>query len=146
MRNAFRRDDPELTNDIQTLYKQCPTLFKRALARSDRNELEQEADAMLDQDEFELDVPPSANESHQDPSIINKIPSKEMANSTHFIQGDSPMPVRAEQLSEHFLQQLRSAYHRDYGKASYWPSYYEKKKMVQYARKVGFNRPPMSPG
>ncbi|KAI0470229.1 hypothetical protein F4859DRAFT_515755 [Xylaria cf. heliscus] len=125
LRNAFRHDDPGLTDDVQALYKHCPTLFKRALARSDQNELEQEAQAAQDQDDFELDIPVSANDSHQDPSIINKIPTKEMRVVTHTIQGDRSLPLRAGQMSESFLADLRIAYQNDYDKPDYWPSAYD---------------------
>ena len=93
LRNAFLHDDPDLTNDMQELYKQCPNLFRRALARTDRNELE----ALEDQVEFRLDVFKSASETHHDPVMISKIPAKEVRNSIHCAQGDGPLPLQGRQ-------------------------------------------------
>lgn len=146
LRNAFKEEDPQLTNDIQFLYNHCPTLFKRALARSDRNELDTQAQAAQDQDDFELEVLPSANETHRDPSIINRVPPKEIRGITHTVQGDAPMPLKAGQMSEFFLAELRLAYHKDYGKPDYWPTAFDKTTPIQYARKLAFNRPALAAG
>lgn len=135
LRNAFLHDDPSLTSEMRQLYRDCPNLFRRTLARTDRNELE----ALQDQAEFELDVPPSADETHLEPSVINKIPSKEVRLHSHFAQGDGPLPHRAEDASPPFVQLLRAAYANDYGFPAHHPSAYEPSAPIKWSRKLAFN-------
>ncbi|KAI2473598.1 hypothetical protein F4781DRAFT_379564 [Annulohypoxylon bovei var. microspora] len=134
-RNAFKYDDPDLTAELQDLYRKCPNLFRRILARSDKNELE----VLQEQDEFVLDVPPSANESHVNPCTINKIPTKEIIKRSHTAQGDGPLPVRARQASNDFIKLLRAAYCEDYNYEAHHPSAYELNALITWARKLSFD-------
>ncbi|RYC61611.1 hypothetical protein CHU98_g4607 [Xylaria longipes] len=138
LRNAFNYDDPSLTADMQQLYRECPNLFRRALARTDRNELE----ILQEQGEFVLDVPPSANDTHFDPSVINKIPTREVRTLSHMAQGPEgggSLPLLAQNMSTHFIQLLRLAYATDYGFPEHHPSAWDPTAGIKWSRKLAFN-------
>ncbi|KAI1207273.1 uncharacterized protein F4807DRAFT_435103 [Annulohypoxylon truncatum] len=134
LRNAFRDDDPGLTNEIQELYQKCPTLFKSSLSHTDRTELEDTLESV----DIELDVTTSVDDSHIDTCIINRIPTKEVRRITHPIYDNKPLPTRAANLPVPFTANLRLAYSRDYGYPAHHPTAWDPNAKVQWARKLGF--------
>ncbi|KAI2628156.1 hypothetical protein GGS21DRAFT_492800 [Xylaria nigripes] len=136
LRNAFANEDPDLTTELQQLYKQCPNLYRRTLARTDRNEIEILQEHLS---EFVLDVPPSADDTHVEPIVINEIPTTEVKRSSHRVQGDGPLPIRASDISTAFIHSLRSAYATDYRFPVHHPSAYEPSAAIKWSRKLAFN-------
>jgi hypothetical protein len=132
LRNAFLVTDPDLTAEIIALYQQCPHLFSRTLNRADRNEL----DFLLEDGDFELDIAQSANETHLEPSVINRIPTAEVAGVEH-PANDGRLPLRAGDMVSRFRGLIRSAYARDYAKPQDYPTVFGNKP-IQWCRKLAF--------
>lgn len=104
-------DDGELTQDLQELYREAPSLFRSVLSETDRARIADDDD----ETEFELAVDQSTNDTHIEPSVISRMPQKEVKAIRHTANEDMMLPVRAGSLSDTFQGLLRSAYEDDYG-------------------------------
>lgn len=134
LQNAFQHDDPELTSEMLALYQQCPTLFNTVLSRTDRNEM----DALLDNEDHEMEIDQSADSNHLRPAAINRIPTKSVV-ATHPINDGNRIPTRSGDLNttSTWRGHLRLAYQYDYGKPAQYPSLFENRP-IQWSRKSGF--------
>lgn len=135
LRNAFKHDDPELTDVLQQLYAQCPVTLGGILSRSDKQELD---DADADADQHEAVIEAAANDNHINPRVINRILPREMTAVTHAVNRGNRLPTKGNTDMEFsFKVLIREAYEKEYGKNPGWPSIFEDKPL-QYARKFGF--------
>ncbi|EAQ88802.1 hypothetical protein CHGG_05421 [Chaetomium globosum CBS 148.51] len=134
LQNAFQHDDPELTSEMLALYQQCPTLFNKVLSRTDRNEM----DALLENEDHEMEIDQSADSNHLRPAAINRIPTKSVV-ATHPINDGNRIPTRSGDLNttSTWRGHLRLAYQYDYGKPAQYPSLFENRP-IQWSRKFGF--------
>ena len=134
LQNAFQHDDPELTAEMISLYQQCPTLFNKVLSRTDRNEM----DALLENEDHEIEVNQSADDSHLMPSAINRIPTKSIV-VTHLVNGGNRIPTRSGDLdtTPTWRAHLRAAYEHDYDKPTEYPTLFQSRP-IQWSRKFGF--------
>jgi len=144
LRNAFRHDDPGLTESMQLLYKRCPRLFSRALTGTDQNEVQEQRPE--NRPDCLLSVPPSADGSHLDPKVMSKVCRSDLSKTHHVIQGLGPAPVSPKYMSHRFVMALRDAYVQDYGYPSHLPSAWNDNVPIEWAHKFAFNRPAMSAG
>lgn len=127
-------DDPELTADLQALYQEAPSLFRKVLSETDRARI----DSQVDDDEFELDVDQSTNATHIRPTVISRVGQREMQTQRHAANEDLSMPVRAGKISDTFRTLLRSAYEDDYGFPAGQPVVLGNAP-IQWSRKLAFN-------
>ncbi|TRX98548.1 hypothetical protein FHL15_000622 [Xylaria flabelliformis] len=135
LRNAFLHDDPVLTQEMLALYQACPSLFSKVLSRADRNELIEQLETETD---YEVGVDQSANESHVNPSAINRIPPGEVTKVAHPANGGYRLPSRGNTgVDREFRRLLRLAYELDYCKRKLYPTVFQNK-TIQWSRKFGF--------
>lgn len=129
LRNAFRHSDPELTDTLVDLYKQCPTLLDGILARTDKVE--------LDDTEYDAISNESGDADHLNARVINQITARqELIGMVHPINCGNCMPTRGNtNFDVTFHDKLREVYINEYHKA---PLTIFDNKPVQYARKFGF--------
>lgn len=126
-------DDNNLTDDLVELYKEAPSLFSKVLSETDRAQLDG-----VDDDDFELDVSLSTNDSHLRASVINRMPAKEAKAMFHPANEQLTMPLRAGQITDTFRTLLRSAYEDDYGFAAGEPVALGNAP-IQWSRKFAFD-------
>jgi hypothetical protein len=127
LNNAFKNDDPELTQELGELYRECPTLFGKVLSRTDQDE----KDLAEDDETLELNQPLF-------PAAINRIASKDVSKDPHPANGGSPLPFRAaKEGTPTFRKLIRLAYEHDYDKERHYPSAFEDR-LIQYSAKFGF--------
>jgi len=80
----------------------------------------------------------SANDTHLQPSTINRIRTRDIARVIHPINENLKLPIRANSgASMTFHQQIRLAYERNYGKDKHYPSVFGNR-FLQWARKLAF--------
>lgn len=96
LRNATA-DDSDLTDDLVELYKEAPSLFSKVLSETGRAQWDG-----VDDDDFELDVSLSTNDSHLRPTVINRMPAKEVKATFHPANDRVSMPLRAGQITDTF--------------------------------------------
>jgi len=144
LRNAFRHDDPGLTESMQLLYKRCPRLFSRALTGTDQDEVQEQG--LENRPDYLLSVPPSADGTHLDPKVISKVSRSDLSKTHHVIQELEPAPVSPKHMSLRFVKAMRGAYVKDYGYPSHLPSAWNDNGPIEWAHKLTFNRPAMPAG
>lgn len=134
LRNAFKEQDPELTQTLTELYTQCPTLYDQVLSRQDRSTLSDE----LKLDELSVEVEQSADAQHRHPSAINAIPYVQIRVGQHALNGGQRLPTYASDGETVFRQLIRLAYEKDYGKPRQYPALFQKDRRIQWSRKFSF--------
>lgn len=138
LRNAFKDDDPELTEQMLELYRKCPSMFEKVLTRVEQD-LVQRQELLIE--EFEVEINQSADADHVLPSAINAIPKAELDQKKHkhAVNDGKEIPrfPTHESAESCFRNLIRLAYEKDYAKPTQYPPTFQRTKL-QWSRKFGF--------
>lgn len=134
LNRGFFMRNPESMLILDKIRQSCLTVIDTLSAQRDRRDL------VYDDLDNELDVDgPTFPSSHRRCTIISHIPKKQL-NESHQINGFTggligPLPLRQDQMSLNFQQQLSRAYGRAYNEP---PIIDFRKKPLQWATKFAF--------
>jgi hypothetical protein len=105
LNNGMRNTDAEMSDLLQYIHSQCPTLFESVLPRSEQESLRNQLESLVEDDE----VPLISTARHRNPAAIGCI-------STAFARRSLRLPVKSSDLDEDFKfsEMLRKAYSSEY--------------------------------
>jgi hypothetical protein len=127
LNNGMRETDAQMSDLLQYIHQQCPTLLESLLPRSEQETMRNQLESLVEDDE---EVPLVGSQSHLNPTATGCI-------ATKYVRGTLKLPVSRQDLENDraFAKLLRQAYSDEYKKKNVFEF---GKKWLTWTKKLGF--------